>query len=1017
MEPKSIDRIFWEAAQLASTDERDAYLDRACASDIELRRRVQQLLEARSKAEGFLEARLPSLVATAGERLVSEGPGTVIGSYRLLEQIGEGGFGVVFMAEQQRPVRRKVALKVLKPGMDTRQVIARFEAERQALALMDHPNIARVFDGGETASGGPYFVMELIKGIPITHYCDESQLNPTERLELFVSVCQAVQHAHQKGVIHRDLKPSNVLVTLHDGSPVVKVIDFGIAKATGQQLTDKTLFTNFAQLIGTPLYMSPEQAALSGLDVDTRSDIYSLGVLLYELLTGTTPFDKDRFQEAGYDEIRRIIREEEPPRPSTRISTLGEAATALSTRRKSDPRRLSQLFRGEIDWIVMQCLEKDRNRRYQTANSLAMDVQRYLRDEPVLACPPSAGYRFRKFARRHRAGLLAASLAALALVAGAGVCAWLAVWATRAEALAKTRLQSEQSARAAESKRRDQARSALDANTSLLMEDILARQQTLSEVHKNYLRRALDAYLEFAADTPDDEASRYGVARALSNVALIRNRLSPSLELLDSYQAAIEKYALLVADFPANAKYRSELADAQTRLGVAAHDRGKLDDAVAAFTDSLAVGERLIAEYPAIPEYRRSQAECHFGLANLHASQGRTQVALTALQQAISLLAPLVAKNPKDRKSTRTLARCQLVTSAVSEQRGDSALAIDASRKAIALLIPLVNSEPDREDRMILAHAYNSLANRLSGKGRPEEIEKAYREAVAAFRGLVEEFPGVAKFRSDLAICLANWANFLQNAKRLPEAEESAREAHRLVKRLADEYPAIMEYRTTLAGVQSNRGNMMRMMRNFRDAEACLNDALTIRRGLVASPHAAPALHNSLAVTLGLLGELLRDQHQYLASCDPLKEALPHHEVALTAAPRNPYYLGPYRDNRHNMAASLIELGDYAAAAIATNQFLQTRLDPPKDSYVAARLLAQCANLAGRDGKLAQGRRTQESERFANEAMELLLEAIAKGFKDADQLRKDDAFDVLRSRQDFQELLGQLKTEPSPHRK
>jgi serine/threonine protein kinase len=357
--------------------------------------------------------------APAGER-----PGTVIGRYKLLERIGEGGFGVVYMAEQQHPVRRKVALKVVKPGMDSRQVLARFEAERQALAIMDHPNIAKVFDGGMTDFGRPYFVMDLIKGEPITEYCDLNQLPPRKRLELFLQVCSAVQHAHQKGIIHRDIKPSNLLVMMHDTTPVVKVIDFGVAKALGQELTDKTLFTGFAQFLGTPLYMSPEQAGQSALDVDTRSDIYSLGVLLYELLTGTTPFDKERFRKAADDEIRRIIREEEPPKPSTRLSESKESLPSISAQRHMEPAKLTKLVRGELDWIVMKALEKDRARRYETASGLARDVERYLRDETVQACPPSLDYRLRKFIHRHRVGLIVATVAAAFILVIAGSIGW-----------------------------------------------------------------------------------------------------------------------------------------------------------------------------------------------------------------------------------------------------------------------------------------------------------------------------------------------------------------------------------------------------------------------------------------------------------------------------------------------------------------------------------------------------------------------------------------------------------------
>jgi serine/threonine protein kinase/tetratricopeptide (TPR) repeat protein len=417
--------IFHAARRIDAPEARRAYLASVCGDEQGLRARVEALLRIHDESQSFLcpPAEGSQPLAT---RLAGEGLGAFIGSYKLLEQIGEGAFGVVYIAEQRHPVCRKVALKVLKPGMDTRQVVARFEAERQALALMDHANIARVFDGGETASGRPYFVMELVRGVPVTDFCDASHLTVRQRLELFVSLCQAVQHAHQKGVIHRDLKPSNVLVTLHQGAPVVKVIDFGVAKAIGQKLTDKTLFTGFAQMVGTPLYMSPEQAEMSGLDIDTRADIYAMGVLLYELLTGSTPFDKERLHTVAFDELRRIIRQEEPPRPSTRISTLADGAATVSANRGSDPKRLSRLVRGELDWIVMKCLEKDRNRRYETADGLARDVNRYLADEPVEASPPSTAYRLKKFLRRHKGPVLAASIIVLLLVGGiAGTAAGL----------------------------------------------------------------------------------------------------------------------------------------------------------------------------------------------------------------------------------------------------------------------------------------------------------------------------------------------------------------------------------------------------------------------------------------------------------------------------------------------------------------------------------------------------------------------------------------------------------------
>ncbi len=481
---EKLEAIFEAAAALESEAHRRSYLDRACP-DAELRGEVESLLEALKHPDSLFDQRDTDLERTLLTTPVLEQPGTIIGRYKLLQKVGEGGMGVVYMAEQTEPVTRKVALKIIKLGMDTKQVVARFEAERQALALMDHPNIARVLDAGATDTGRPYFVMELVRGVPITEYCDRNKLSTRERLQLFIPVCQAIQHAHQKGVIHRDIKPSNVMVTLHDGSAVPKVIDFGIAKATNQKLTEKTLFTNYAQMIGTPAYMSPEQAEMSGLDVDTRTDVYSLGVLLYELLTGTTPFPSRELLSMGYGEMQRIIAEKEPPRPSTRLSTMeNEEQTVVAKNRNIEVNALGKVFRGDLDWIVMKALEKDRTHRYETASGLVSDIRRHLDNEPVSAAAPTFRYQLSKFARRNRKYMRAAAVIAGLLVIAAVFSTYQAVRATRARTAEEAARRAAQEQRGIAVKKQAEAiaeKTSADGNARLAEQRLYAGDMNLAQ--------------------------------------------------------------------------------------------------------------------------------------------------------------------------------------------------------------------------------------------------------------------------------------------------------------------------------------------------------------------------------------------------------------------------------------------------------------------------------------------------------------------------------------------------------
>ncbi len=740
-------KLFEAIVGLPSAAERTAFLDAACCGDSQLRAEVEELLAHDDAAGSFLNVSgQPQPQATVDDP-ISERPGTIIGPYKLLEQIGEGGFGVVFMAEQMHPVRRKVALKVLKPGMDTRQVVARFEAERQALALMDHPNIAHVFDGGETATGRPYFVMELVRGISITTFCDQNRLPIRERLELFIDVCQAVQHAHQKGIIHRDLKPTNVLITLHDGTPVVKVIDFGVAKATGQQLTEKTLFTNFAQMVGTPLYMSPEQAEMSGLDIDTRADIYALGVLLYELLTGTTPFDKLRMREAGYDEMRRIIREEDPPKPSTRVSTLAQAGTTLSMQRKTDPKKLSQLFRAELDWIVMKCLEKDRNRRYETANGLAMDLRRYLADEPVQACPPSTIYRLRKFARKNRTILRIAVVFVVFLILATAVSTWQAVVATRAERQAVTeRDRAEKSFRT--------ARDAVDQLFTQVSRSPKLKVHAMEKFRKDLLSSAKGFYERFIREQSDAPGVRYDLGLAQYRLGEIHRELGDFADAEGALTKAVELLGELVRDQPEVAAYQRDLAASYAALGSVHFDAGQWDKAEAAFEQALAIQEKQAEAYPQTAEYRYALAKTYRASGFMHHRAGHTEAAAARYQQALDILNKLVYDYPVIEYQV-LLATTQMNLGTVYLTKGWPGKAEKALMETQRVYGRLVQGKretlPEHWQSLARSHAILGMAYR--SQEQAEKAEAAQQQAVDIFEKLAKEHPDVLEYAYDVGRC------------------------------------------------------------------------------------------------------------------------------------------------------------------------------------------------------------------------------------------------------------------------
>jgi len=780
--------------------ERSAFLEQACAGDTALRRRVEALLRSHETPDSFLvrsegnpettkDSNFDQIEDDAGaarpekepiaRNSTVESPGSRIGPYKLLQPIGEGGMGTVYMAEQTQPVRRTVALKLIKAGMDSRQVLARFGAERQALALMDHPNIARVLDAGTTNDGRPYFVMELVKGIPITRFCDNRRLTTRERLALAIPVCQAVQHAHQKGVIHRDIKPSNVLIALYDGKPVPKVIDFGVAKATGPKLTDQTLYTEFGAVVGTVEYMSPEQAELNQLDIDTRSDIYSLGVLIYELLTGSTPLQRKRLKQAAVLEVLRLIREEEPPRPSLRISTTAELPS-IAACRNVEPRKLSALMRGELDWIVMKALEKDRDRRYETANGLAADLRRYLDDEAVQACPPTAAYRLSKFAKKYRVALATACAFVAVLVGATVISLWQAVRANQARAEAVLAYAAETQQRWEAQDQRDRAFKAEEDATASM----------------NRARAAVDDYLT-----------------TISESRLLKSPL-PGLQPLrkELLTTALKYYADFVNRHQDDPGLQADLAAATLRVGEITDQIGSQEEALKAFQTALRMYDSLAGGdfSPSSRSYRAGQGRCLVRLAMIQDNQGHSDESLTEFQRSIDLLAQLNHELPGDEGIRADLALAHHYLAKTLMKKGSPEEVLGHQRAAIEIRKGLAAEFPKQlSHRVDLALSLSNLGAILMRQGKNTEALESVRGANAIQRALVEEHPEDPRLQSTLALSTVGMAVNLNSLGRWKECRPLHLESVEIMSRVVAENPAVTEFRAILASLASQSGQYL----------------------------------------------------------------------------------------------------------------------------------------------------------------------------------------------------------------
>jgi serine/threonine protein kinase/tetratricopeptide (TPR) repeat protein len=958
--------IFLQALEIQDRAQRAGFVDGACRNQPALRAAVDELLQAHGLAGTFLNQ--PNSAAGAPKETNDSDAHTgqiIAGKYKLLQQIGEGGMGSVWMADQGEPVKRRVAVKLIGSELgNSKSILSRFEAERQAIALMDHPHIAKLLDAGSTGGergGCPFFAMELVKGLPLTEFCDEHKLSIPERLNLFMQICSAVQHAHQKGIIHRDLKPSNILVEMHDDKPVPKVIDFGLAKALiGQVLTEHTLFTAYGTVAGTPLYMAPEQAKFNAIDIDTRADIYALGVILYELLTGSTPIERATFKQAALDEVLRLIRESEPPTPSKRIST-EQSKPSVAANRHTEPEKLGRFVKGELDWIVMKALAKERDRRYETANGLAKDLERFLNHEPVLAGPPSASYRLQKFVQRNRGQVVGVSLVLLALVVGI---TGTTIGLIRAEqqrrlaeanekkateaAEAERKAREQEGAQRAKAERaRDRTRQALDAMTSTATGDALTTQKEISADQKKFLTEVLKYYQEFAGEKADDEMSRARTAAAAYRVGRIERRLGREEEASGAFQMARDGYATLAKDFPGVAAYRHDLGDSHIKHGFALRELGKRSEAEKEYRQAITIYESLVIDFPSVTGYRSNVAGGHNNLGTLLNDLGKHSEAEGEHRQAITIREKLTADFP-----------------AAPEYRFD------------------------------LAESHNNLGIVLRGQGKRSEAEGEYRQAITIQEKLAADFPRVPEYRNDLAGSHNNLGDLLLQLGQRSEAEKQLRQAVVVRDKLVADFPTVPDYQVNLAGSLSDLAGLLG---KSSEAERVSRMALTISEKLAADFPTVPNYRRKLARSHTVLGILLRNLGKSSEEEEENRKALAVQEKLAADYPDVPRYRYDLGTSRALRAGALINASQVTEGIAEIAELAKSSDWNWENWYNFACVYA-----------VASGKSPQKKQAYGDLAMELLNKAVKAGLRDPVQIKQDDDLSALRDRDDFKRLIAKL---------